>query len=267
MGLSSLDVDAAASENDPPSSESIPKSLLLRQKETVTSLLGRSTHKNQFKLDDLTTGVYEPLADLLKDKKFLVSEATPTSLDCLALGYLTLALYPDLPHAWTKTFMQTKYPKLATYTKRLAEICFNPPVRVTDALGSGKDETTAWEDKEMQLPWQPPSRPSVLGAGKLILTSIADALPVISQLRSDYQLRQAAIAADSEKEEDAPELNRMAQAQSRETYTQIAAVGTTLGLFVGYLFYEGIVSWPGQRAHEDGNKEKDFGEAGAMLGI
>jgi len=275
LGLSSLDVDSAASQDETSGSENAPKSLLLRQKETVTSLLGKPTHKNQFKLEALTDELYDPLEGLLiagsKGEGYLLSDkrnGVPSSLDCLAVAYLSLMLYPTLPHEWTKGFMQAKYSKLTKYTKTMAEKYYGPlPVRITDALGTTDERSNAEKQghHNSTLPWQTPSKPSFSAIGNMIFSSIADSLPVVSQFRTDRQLRQA--ASDPELGgEDGPRLEAVARARSRETYSQIAAVGTVLGLFASYLFYEGIVEWPSRGDTEEQDR-RDFGEAGAMLGL
>ena len=268
LGLSSLDVDNAASQDRPAGSENVPKTLMSRQRETVSSLLGRPTHKNQFRLDALTSDFYEPLEALLGGKEYLLSRSSASSLDCLATGYLSLMVYPDLPHEWSKASMQTKHPKLAQYTKKMVEVFYSPPVRVSEAfdgigeaVGAGKGRQTS------KLPWQTPAKASFSAIGSMVLSSIADNVPIVNQLRADRQLKQAATdpALDSY---DKRQLETIAQGRTREVYSQIATVGGVLGLFMTYLFYEGIVEWPSRsRQEDDKDNNRDFGEAGAMLGL
>lgn len=263
LGLSSLDVDTAASQDSPSGSGNIPKSLMSRQKETVSSLLGRPTHKNQFRLDALTSDFYEPMEALLGAKEYLLSKSSASSLDCLATGYLSLMVYPDLPHEWTKASMQTKHLKLAQYTKKMVEIFYGPPVQVSEAF-DGVDEPIGGGGR---LPWQTPPKASFSAMGTMVLSSVADNIPIVNQLRADRQLKQAATdpALDSY---DKRQLETIAQGRTREVYSQIATVGGVLGLFMTYLFYEGIVEWPGKsRQEDDKDNNRNFGEAGAMLGL
>jgi hypothetical protein len=55
-------------------------------KETVSTLLGKSTHRDQFRLDAVTSEFFEPLHELLAEKKWLIAE-TLTSRD---IGYRAL---------------------------------------------------------------------------------------------------------------------------------------------------------------------------------
>ena len=268
LGLSSLDVDTEASQDGASGSENIPKSLMSRQKETVSSLLGRPTHKNQFRLDALTSAFYEPLESLMGTKEYLLSRSSASSLDCLATGYLSLMVYPKLPHEWTKASMQTKYPKLAEYTKKTAEAFYGPPVHVSEAFKEVDDSISGGKGSQIsKLPWQIPPKASFSTMGTMILSSIADNMPVVNQLRADRQLKEAATDPTLDSY-DKRQLETIAQGRTREIYSQIATVGGVLGLFMTYLFYEGIVEWPGRsRQEDDKDSNRNFGEAGSMLGL
>ncbi|KKY25205.1 putative mitochondrial import receptor subunit [Phaeomoniella chlamydospora] len=265
LGLSSLDVDSAAQETAPASSE-VSKNLIIKSRETLTSVLGQSSHKNQFKLEGLTTEFYEPLAGLLDEKRYLLTDDHLCSLDCLATGYLSLIFYPTLPHEWTKAFMQAKFPQIVEYTKQMAGICYALPTSIQDAFPVSDPESSAQGAKgEKKLPWQAPSKPSLSAIAGMIFTSVTDSIPVVSQLRADRQLRGAAQDPELVKEHG-EHLQAIARARTRETYSQIAAVGTVLGLFASYCLYEGIIELP-WRAKEEESERRDFGEAGAMLGL
>ena len=236
-----------------------PKSLLLRQRETVTSLLGKPIHKNQIRLSALADDFYEPLEALLRGKRYFLTRSQPSSLDCLALGYLSLMLIPELPHSWTKDFMRAKYPKLTEFTERESQSCFGPAITVRETL---LPQSESRSKAGVKLPWQAPEPPSISAVGSNVLSGIANSVPFVRQLRTDRQLRKA--AADLEGgEEDSEKIKALAQARSRETYSQIASVVTVLGLFASYLFYEGIVELPGRGQEEE--RKPDLGEAGAFL--
>jgi sorting and assembly machinery component 37 len=237
----------------------IPKSLR-KPKDTVSSLLGKSTHRNQFRLDAVTSDFCEPLNELLKDNGWFVSDAV-TSLDCLALGYLALMQAPNLPHDWLRRAVKEKYPQLGKWTEEFLRSTFGEPVSPEHALSPPSDVNGK---QRRSLPWQPPLRPSVAAIASSILENTFDALPIVSQLRANKQLKRS--SQDPELEDyERRQLAVTATNRNRELYSQIVAVTAGMGTFVGYLFWVGILQLPKRRSSETG--KRDFGAAGAMLGL
>ncbi|KAI9831808.1 MAG: hypothetical protein M1819_004705 [Sarea resinae] len=196
LGLSSLDLDTEqpapsttasttpGSERGPETAagagtENIPARLLRRNPQnTLTSLLRRPEHASQFRLNALTTPFFSPLQDLLGTKSFLLHSSEKggvSSLDCLALGYLSLALYPDLAHPWLSETLKRSFARLTAYVHELRDLCFGSGGR-----GDGEGEGDAAHTSS--LPWtskggqQAGDRLGMLS--RLLMTQIADALPV-----------------------------------------------------------------------------------------
>ena len=237
----------------------IPKSLR-RPKDTVSSLLGKSTHRNQFRLDAVTSDFFEPVDELLADKEWFISE-TLTSLDCLAIGYLALMQAPQLPLDWLRRGMKEKYPRLGKWTAVVARSTFGEltdPGHALEALH--KDNGKA----ERSLPWQAPVRPTVATIASTILDNAMDALPIVSQLRANQQLKKS--SGDPGLEEyERKQMAVIARNRNRELYSQIFAAGASISTFVGYLFWVGILQLPKRR--NDNAGKRNFGAAGAMLGL
>jgi sorting and assembly machinery component 37 len=237
----------------------IPKSLR-KPKETVSSLLGKSTHRNQFRLDAVTSEFCEPLNELLGDKEWFISD-TVTSLDCLAIGYLALMQAPDLPHDWLRRALKEKYPRLGKWTAKFASSTFGESILPAHVLspasrGSGKGQHG--------LPWQAPVRPTITTIASSVLENTMDALPIVGRLRANKQLKRSSQDPDLE-DYERKQLAVMATNRNRELYSQIVAVGAGIGTFVGYLFWVGILQLPKRTSHETG--KRNFGAAGAMLGL
>jgi hypothetical protein len=172
MGLSSLDVDTRADERFAPgrgtaSSEyeaakqaaGIPTD---KQPNTLSmgrgrGLLGGTVHAARFRLDALSHELLEPLSDLLGRNDYLLAGDRPSSLDCLAFGYLALLFFPAVPQAWLRETIQTKFPRITTYIQRMRKVVF---------LGDDVDACTVWAVSEgstdakqsVLLPWQPKSQ-------------------------------------------------------------------------------------------------------------
>ena len=103
---------------------------------TTTSLLGRNgtlrnilrqpEHSDTFRLNALTDQFCQPLQEQLDDKSWLIHrDGDPWSVDCLALGYLSLMLHADVPKRWLATAIKTRYPRLVQYYDEVYERIYN----------------------------------------------------------------------------------------------------------------------------------------------
>ena len=193
LGLSSLDVDIAAeaqkrdetSQNQ--QQQQLPKSLLRQQKDTLTGLLRQGTRQNAFRLDALTADLYEPLEGLLDNKRYFLSKEEPSSLDCLALGYLSLAISPELPQEWLKRPLMSKYPNLARYIVTSIDRCFGPPISPTSVLDA---ELIA--KSNLRLPWRAPAQPRISTLTSAALSGILDHIPGFASFRNPTSFRATA---------------------------------------------------------------------------
>ena len=262
LGLSSLDIDSALDEQaeDMKFTAQIPKSLR-NPKETVSSLLGKSTQRSRFRLDAVTAEFMEPLNELLGEEDFFLSDAT-SSLDCLALGYLALMQSPELPQEWLRRSLKDKFPSLGAWTRRSVRECFGAPTKVSDTLtpslsGGGKEI-------ERKLPWQAPIQPTLPVMIAAVWENSLDSLPVVGQLRTNGQLKKFSQNPDLEDYESKAMAN-LAANRNRELYSQIVVVGGGFGIFIGYLMWVGVLKLP--RGQSQGNGRRNFGTAGAMLGL
>ena len=223
-------------------------------------MLGKSTHRNQFRLDAVTSDFFEPLDELLADKEWFVAE-TVSSLDCLAIGYLALMQSPHLPLGWLKRALKDKYPRLGRWAEKFSQDAFGEPVTPSHALFASHKVV---ERGKQGLPWQAPVRPTFRGVALTILENMVDTLPVIGQMRTNRELKKASQDPNLD-DYESKQLAVMAANRNQELYSQILAVGTGVGVFVGYLFWVGMLKLP-QRQRANGGR-RDFGTAGAMLGL
>lgn len=262
LGLSSLDIDSDDS-SPPPSQSMIPDSLR-RQKNTVSSLLAANPETNaQIRLDALATNFLELLDKLKGKKQFFVSDSQFSSLDCLALGYLSLMLVPDLPQPWLAQTLRKKFPALCAWAEELRKTVFGPDVTIHDAF------LTQLGDSELDLrlkrlrsrghlPWKAPDNGGVVGVGGVFLSAVADGIPVIGQLRRNTRMRQHG----GQTTDDGVE------SSSFQYLTVIASVVAGLGAVAGYMFHQGLISFgDGEEAKKGNGGLGAFGEAGAALGF
>ncbi|PVH94945.1 hypothetical protein DM02DRAFT_645627 [Periconia macrospinosa] len=196
LGLSSLDVAEATEETRGPGSgtasseyeaakraagipsEGQPKALNLGRRKGLGGLLSSPIYAARFKLDALSSEVFEPITDLLGKKDYLLNGDTPSSLDCLAFGYLSLMLYSPVPQAWLKEAIHTKYPRILRYIRRaraelLGGVEIDPAQvwSITKGVVAPPTQSLPWRSQEVRGPIT-----NVTRAARQILES----LPVVS---------------------------------------------------------------------------------------
>lgn len=244
LGLSSLDLQAMEEQRKREHSAAvaagqIPKNLIQRPRDTVSSLLGKTPQQNQFKLEALTAELFEPLEEILGQKTYLLSNGGATTVDCLALGYLALILVPDLPYSFLRNAMQTKAPRLSTYTERLRQRCYGTVgVEVSHAFDEAQRPVT----DAAPLPWQPPQRANLVTVGSTLLNTLADATPILKDIRASERLRQAAQSSDSGLSGiESQALSEYATGQKKDMLVSIAAVAGGVAALIGYMAHVGFL--------------------------
>ena len=132
----------------------------------------------RFRLDALVDAAFKPLQQLLGKKRWMLSDERASSLDCLALGYLSLALIPEVPQSWLAEGLRGRYPELCKYVENGVTEVFGGQVTVDTALlgPTGEQSTMTQGERKTALPWRAPIR-NVGSAGASILNSTLDSLP------------------------------------------------------------------------------------------
>lgn len=201
------------------------------------------------RLVNLATNFFSPLQQLRGRKRFFLG-ASVTSLDCLALGYLSLSLLPDLPNSWLANSMRKSFPQLCAFVHDLQKSFFGGSVTLEDAQ-AGKGA----------LPWKSLSRGGLVAIAGILGSSIADSIPVLSQLRQSSRLK-TELEKDADVDKEA--LKELASMDRRELYTTVGSIIAGLGLFVGFMFQQGLISL---RAEPQPEGLHQYGEAGAALAV
>ncbi|CAO1596216.1 hypothetical protein XANCAGTX0491_000068 [Xanthoria calcicola] len=187
LNFSSLDLDTVDQQEE----DRLPKSQFAAGTEIPTRLLPRTTaslakkrgqHAARFRLDRLAEGCLGPLNDLLKGKQHLLSsdKQRMTSLDCLALGYLALALVPTMPQPWLANKIKGSYPDLCRYVDDGVTECFAPGGRDQARRGDDtSDDTTT--TRTPGLPSQTPTSDTTINLTARILPLLSS-LPLFGPL-------------------------------------------------------------------------------------
>ncbi|KAE8321559.1 Tom37 C-terminal domain-containing protein [Aspergillus sergii] len=243
LGLSSLDLQAIEDQRQREHSAAvaagqIPPNFIRRPRDTVTGLLGKTSQQNQFRLDALTGELFEPLEEILGDKVYLLTGENegPSSLDCLAVGYLSLALVPELSFSWLRDAMKSKAPRLTVYTERMRQQCYGLGAEVSHAY-------TPTPNSGSSLPWRAPERARLTTLGNTIFNVLADNTPILKDIRAQDRLRVAAESPDSGlSEPDSRKLSALAKGQKKDILVNIAYAVGGIAALIGYMAYEGFFS-------------------------
>ncbi|CAI7649444.1 unnamed protein product [Penicillium pancosmium] len=262
LGLSSLDLQAMEDQRQRDHSAAvaagkIPKNLIQRPRDTVSSFLGRTAQSNHFRIEALTAEFFEPLEAMLGRKAYLLTaedEGTPSSIDCIALGYLSLALVPEMSFPWLRDAMRAKAPLLSAYTERLRRRCFgDAPIEIAHAFAPESAP-------ESPISWRAPGRISVAAVGTTLLSTLADSTPFLREIRKNNGLKKVAQSEDSGlSSTEKRVLNLHAESKKKDMYVSIATVVGGVALMVGYMIQVGMISF--QTEDEEEEVEEGNGEA------
>ncbi|RJE27165.1 Mitochondrial import receptor subunit [Aspergillus sclerotialis] len=261
LGLSSLDLEAIEDQRNREHSAAvaaghIPRNFIQRPRDTVSSLLGKTSQQNQFKVEALTAEIFEPLEEMLtrdnkqKSQGYFLAHDTPSSLDALAVGYLSVALIPDLKHPWLHDAMRSKAPVLTAYITRLRTKCFGDnPITPSLALSPSPNTPTA-------LPWRAPERPSLPKIGTTILNTVADATPIWKDFRTNARIKSMAESKDSGlSEQESKTLSEFAKQSRSDLVLSIATVGAGVIALVGYMMSVGLFARNAEKMEAEEDQE------------
>jgi sorting and assembly machinery component 37 len=240
---------------------------LRKPRATVSSLLQeKPENAAQIRLDALATSFYQPLHELRGGKKFFIGQ-TITSLDCLALGYLALCLYPDLPSPWLAKCMRNKFPRLAAFVHDLQSTIYGRVTLEDAGLTSVHDEAVLRARGKGMLPWKAPDNGGLAAVGAAFATNLVDSIPIVSQFRRENRIEKE-MESEAENDEERQAVAELAAYKRRELFMNIGSVIAGVGLFIGFIFQQGLIAI-GSAAEEVQLEEKggleQYGEAGAAL--
>lgn len=273
LGLSALDV--SLEQDGGAGSKTDTSTPLFKSPQTVTSLLSKAQHANRIRLDGLTSSFLEPLQAFLGDKPYLLSEGGPSTLDCLAIGHLALALVPGLPQPWLAQSIRTKFTKLARYVDNLSESfhgicsdldassrCIDGTAR-TDASCAPADDAGDGDQVHRLVKYRPRS----LQVTFVLLDCILDSVPFIKQYRAASHLQLALSSSCSRKIQPL----HMIEPVSRHTgYITLGAITLGISTAVAYLFIPVQFPFSGQNGGFRWGRRAglgNLGEAGAALAV
>lgn len=168
-------------------------------------------------------------------------------------------LIPELPQPWLAQTMRKKFPDLCAWTEELGQQVFGGPADVDDAFLTTRTEGTTSKGGKSSLPWEVPYNSGIVGVGGVFLGNVADSIPVVGQLRRNTRMRQHGGKAPGDE----------LQSSNWQSITTIGSLVASVGLFLGYMFQQGYISFPENPEPEkrNGTGLDSFGDAGSALSI
>jgi sorting and assembly machinery component 37 len=269
LKISSIDVDSVHEDNssslggvgqDPNQQgfESQAKdraSLLLPRKDTVRSLLQRPEHAAIFRLHAVAEEFFAPLRDMMGEgNQYLLGTEEPTEVDCLAYGYLSLMLYPDVPQAWLAKTMKEKHANLVSFVERMHKK-LELETKAADVMDlahckTRENVTGRRKARSMSLPWSPPAKPTILETVSRISTELVEQIPYFKSPPTVVHLH-----------------NIRHSIWERHLPTVILGTLASIALGSYYAIQTGLLVWPhGEHIQVFGRKRfADYGHLGAAL--
>jgi sorting and assembly machinery component 37 len=270
LNISSIDVDSVHEDNNSSSLGGVGKdpnqqgfeaqakdraSLLLPRKDTIRSLLQRPEHAAIFRLHAVAEEFFAPLRDMMgEENKFLLGTEEPTEVDCLAYGFLSLMLYPDLPQAWLAKTMKEKHGNLVRFVERMHKK-LQLATKVEDVMDlahcvTQENVTGRRKARSMSLPWSPPAEPTVLETVRRISTELVEQVPYFKSPPTVVHLHS---------------IRRSLWKEHLPTIILGAIASIALGSY--YAIQTGLLVWPhGEHTQIFGRKRlADYGHLGAAL--
>lgn len=247
LGLSSLDIDSEEQQEE--DKNPVPESL--RTKTGPPSILSSPENAAQIRLHGLAKAFLAPLQDLRGQGRFFIGDR-PTTLDCLAVGYLSLCLFPDLPSSWLAGAIRNEFPMLGAFVHDMQQLFFQGAVGVEDCgmdMSASTDEEKKERDKRALgkdgLPWSSPPQRGLVDLARTVGAHLMGNVPVISDVlkarRIQRDLEEEA-ERDPERAEELALEHHRAGMFKKELLMSVGSVAVGVGLFVTFLVKQGVLA-------------------------
>ncbi|KAG0644895.1 hypothetical protein HOY80DRAFT_1006705 [Tuber brumale] len=253
---------------------------------TAKEKISAKATAEKIKLVAIAANFLRTMQSLLGKGKYFFGDK-PSSLDCLAAGYLSLALYAELPNGWLREEMLTRHRGLCKYVSEVRKQMLGDGVDAA-AVISGQAATVASSGKIAGggLPWGVVKRQDIPWVTGFLLTRAMEIVGITST--EGY----GGGGNDEEQtEEKDGRRGGTKSPQKWETAKNVAVAVGCISVFIGYCVWNGLITmeFSGRGKDEaaggvgwneggdNGDDERDaenemellegFGSAEAILGL
>lgn len=212
----------------------------------------------------------QPLQTRLGSNRYFFG-SDPSTLDCLAVGYLSLCYYPDLPHPWLTLEMTKGFGRVCDYLNDIRTPMLGRPVNAREVMAYTRSSGEENKTPESELPWGVVERGDLPWMSGFILDRAFDAIG----WGRGAQIRKQRLQ-EREKAMDPADLERKRKMDAAIRSQRIRGTLTVVGgvaAFLGYCVWSGLVSIQFKDEEEEeveevgGGGPGGFGMAGAILGL
>ena len=195
----------------------------------------------------------------------MFSEEKPSSLDCVAVAYLALALVPQVPQKWLAETMTAHYPELCSYVRRVTKESFGGPIELGEAVTWLEPDNRVVRDSHAEgwqsskkLPWRKSTQKGVYDAASALLFGTFSSLPLIERFSRDKIVLDHGRAS---KTTDGP---RQLSSPQTLLLSSLLTLGSAVVAIGGYVLFSDALKQP---TPEKKKNLSQMGDVGAMLGM
>jgi hypothetical protein len=136
LGIDLLDGEDAEAPKPKDEHPDLPEIAKTMAKKGVSSAL-TPEQKARIRLEAVVGETLDVLADLKGEGRFFLAddkggEGRPSSLDCVAFGYLALMICPDVPRPWLRDTIVSRCPGLQAFVNDMTSACFGDALPVVE---------------------------------------------------------------------------------------------------------------------------------------
>ncbi|KAF3311728.1 hypothetical protein TWF173_008174 [Orbilia oligospora] len=102
------------------------------------------------RLRNLLADFLDPINEKLAGQSYFFGGASPTTIDCLLVGYLSLLLVPDLPSPWAKEILQNEFSDIVGYADNLKSACFTQDITYGTPDENDKLTLISWTKRTIE---------------------------------------------------------------------------------------------------------------------
>lgn len=280
LGVTALNIDTNELPVPATAPTGTPHTAASTQAQTP-SILTATEAAATFKLTNLVHDFFRPLqARLGENRHFFGSD--PSTLDCLAVGYLSLCFFPELPHPWLANEMKKEFSRVCGYLHHIRTPMLGKFVNANEVLAYTRGNAERENIPDAELPWGVAERGDLPWMSGFVIDSVLDAIGLGRGAQAKKRRQQ-----ERENAMDPEDLERKRKMEVAIRSQRIRGALTVVGgvaAFVGYCIWSGFLQIKlrddGEKSEEDGEaKDEDghvsatkegpdgYGPAGAILGL
>ncbi|KAK6534419.1 hypothetical protein TWF281_005744 [Arthrobotrys megalospora] len=102
------------------------------------------------RLRNLLADFLDPIWEKLAGNNYFFGGNSPTTIDCLLVGYLSLLICPNLPSAWAREILQQEFSEIVAYNEGLKLACFQSGITYKHPEENDKLTLTTWTKRAIE---------------------------------------------------------------------------------------------------------------------